>query len=315
MYRNDLSGVIVYCTIRHLRQLIAETCGIGGSDFAVRQRQHQLLPQVAVFLMLRFGKLHGVFAHDQFRHFQVVGRSHGNRDVGYLFVYRIFRTGQRLIAVHNHAVPLIRLKVGIAVLPDKTSKPLSHIQKAELRIQVHESVSCRRTRQSHDALCLRSCLHESLEAFCLVVFEGTQFINDDHIKIERHLIYQPADILAVDDIDIRLPGQCRFALFRCADCDAVCQPSQVIPFLNFLRPHPCYTDRGYHENSADLKAVEQQVIDGGQRDARFSKSHRQQQCCNGMVFYKIRSISLIIMRSVSHQSSLRSEKYRQAHTP
>lgn len=87
VYRNDLAGVIVYRTIRHLRQFIAETCGVGGSDFAVRQRQHQFLPQVAVFLMLRSGKLHGIFAHDQFRHFQVVGRPHGNRDVGYLFIY------------------------------------------------------------------------------------------------------------------------------------------------------------------------------------------------------------------------------------
>lgn len=36
VYWNDLTGVIVNRTVCHLRQLIAETGGIGGSDFSIR---------------------------------------------------------------------------------------------------------------------------------------------------------------------------------------------------------------------------------------------------------------------------------------
>ena len=62
----------------------------------------------------------------------MVGGLHGNRDVGYFAVYLLLGVGQRLIAVDDGTVDLIRLEICRAVLPDEPSEPLSHIKQPEL---------------------------------------------------------------------------------------------------------------------------------------------------------------------------------------
>ena len=134
---DDLAVIIVNRTVCHLRQLAGERCGIGGGDFNISERQHQLLLQIGVFLFLLIGKTDGIFAADQFRHLQVVGCLHGNGDVGNLPVDGVLRIRQRFVAVDDLTVALIRLKVVGAVLGDEPSQPLTHVQDAELCPQVH----------------------------------------------------------------------------------------------------------------------------------------------------------------------------------
>ena len=51
--------------------------GIGGGDIAVRELKHEVLFQTFIPLVLLIGEPHLVFAADELRHRQVVGRLHG----------------------------------------------------------------------------------------------------------------------------------------------------------------------------------------------------------------------------------------------
>jgi hypothetical protein len=57
---------------------------------------------------------------------------HGNRNVRYFSVYLVLCSRQRSVAENDLPVPLVRGKVGAAVLPDESAKPLPHIQQLEL---------------------------------------------------------------------------------------------------------------------------------------------------------------------------------------
>ena len=65
---DDLTAVIVDCTVCHLGQLAREGRCVGGGDFAVTQGQHQFTLQFIVMLPLLIGKLNRVLAVDQLRH-------------------------------------------------------------------------------------------------------------------------------------------------------------------------------------------------------------------------------------------------------
>ena len=141
-------------------------------DASVRQLQDEVFLQIRIVRILLPGKIHRVSGIYQFRHLQVVGGLHGNRDVGYLAVYLFLRPRQGLVGKHHLPVLLIRPEVGGAVLPDEPAKPLPHVQQPELRPQVHQSVAARCPCQPHDAFHLRPDFHQCLEPLRLVVLEG-----------------------------------------------------------------------------------------------------------------------------------------------
>ena len=81
----------------------------------------------------------------------------------------------------------------------------------------------------------------------------------------------------------------------------------MIPLIDFSRPCiPCYTQRCNHQNPMNLEAVKQKVADSREGDARFAETHVQKDGSDGMGLDVVDGISLVVMRCVSHQESLRS---------
>jgi len=75
----------------------------------------------------------------------VVGGFHGNCDVRDFVIYLLLGVGQRLVAINHHSVTLVRLKVGVSVLPDKPAEPLSHIQQKSGELYQEYRAYCART--------------------------------------------------------------------------------------------------------------------------------------------------------------------------
>ena len=69
------------------------------------------------------------------------------------------------------------------------------------------------------------------------------------------------------------------------------------------------------DDEVDPEAVEQQVRNSGQCDARFAKAHVQQHGSEGMVLDIVDCIPLVLMRFVFHQVSLQSAQGHQGHIP
>ena len=126
----------------------------------------------------------------------MVGCLHRNGDVGDLSVDGILCIGQRFVGVDDLPVPLVRHEVVGAVFGDKPSKPLTHIQDAELCPQIHQTIGSGSAGQSNDAVDLGSDLQQRFEPLCVVVLERGQFINDHHIEGERDTAFlnEPLDI-------------------------------------------------------------------------------------------------------------------------
>ena len=121
---------------------------------------------------------------------------------------------------------------------DEATETLSKIQKLEFGPQVHKTIGRRCAGKTDDSLYFRSNLHQRLKSLGLVILEGRELINDDHIviKVKATGINQPAKVLTVNDGDVG-SGQKRHESFlRCPHTDGVGQMLQVLPFCNFRRP-------------------------------------------------------------------------------
>ncbi|MPN32341.1 hypothetical protein SDC9_179819 [bioreactor metagenome] len=67
---------------------------------------------------------------------------------------------------------------------DEASQPFSHVKQAKLCPQVHQTVAGGCAGQTDDPLHQRSHLHQALESFGLMGFEGGQFIDDNHVIVK-----------------------------------------------------------------------------------------------------------------------------------
>ena len=206
----------------------------------------------------------------------MVGGFHGDGDIGYLLINGILRIWQRLVAVDDLPVALVRLKVVGAVSGDEASQPLTHIQDAELCPQIHQTVGSRSAGQPYDAVYLGPDLQHCFEPLCVVVLERGQLVYHDHVEGKRNAAFlnKPLDILTVDDVNVSRSRQGSFALRFGADSHGADEVLQVIPLIYFRCPCvPRHSQRCNHQHLVNLEAVEQQVVDCCKGDARFSKSH------------------------------------------
>ena len=149
----------------------------------------------------------------------MVGGLHRDGDVRNLSVDGVLCIGQGFVGVDDLAVSLVRREVIGAVLGDEPSKPLTHVQDAELRPQIHQTVRSGRAGQPDDTADFRSDLQQRLETLCLVILEGGQLIDHHHIEVKGNtaFIYEPSDVFPVDDVDVSVSHQCRPALGFCSD--------------------------------------------------------------------------------------------------
>ena len=151
-----------------------------------------------------------------------------------------------------------------------------------------------------------------------MVLEGGQFVNHNHIEGERNaaFLHKPLHIFTVDDINIGRSHQGGFAFCFCANSHGTDEVLEVIPLIDFSRPCiPCHTQRCDYQNSVYFEAVKQKIADGREGDARFAKTHVQKDGSDGMGFDVVDGISLVVMRCVSHQESLRSALRYPGHRP
>ena len=141
----------------------------------------------------------------------MVGGLHGDGNIRNLPVNGVLRIGQWLVGVDDLAVSLIRREVIGAVLGNEASKPLPHVQDAELRPQIHQAVRSGSAGQSDDTVHLGSDLQQRLEPLCLVILKGGQLIDHHHIEVkgDAALINEPLDVFPVDDVDVSASHQRR----------------------------------------------------------------------------------------------------------
>jgi len=201
---------------------------------------------------------------------------------------------------------------------DEPAQALAHIQHAELRPKVHQAVGGWRAGQPHDPPDERAHLHQAAEALGLMGLEGRKLVDHHHVVVKRQAAFldQPLDVLPVDDVDISFLRQGRFSLSLASDRHRIGQVVKLVPLLKLCAPsitgHTKWSD---DQHLVNLKAVEQQVQNGGQGDARLAKAHVQQHGSEGMVLDVVDCVPLVLMRFVFHQVSLQSAPGHQGHTP
>ena len=168
----DTTGIGIDCTICHLCQLSGKRRCIGSRHFATWKIDHQVTGHRFILLALILIQIYRIFGIDQFRHLQVVGSLHGNRDIGDPVVYPLISTFPKPITVNNRTIRLIWHKVLDSVLADKSSKSLSHIQNLVFCKEIHQTVAGRCSSQAHNPFHSRPYLHQCLEPLRLPVLKG-----------------------------------------------------------------------------------------------------------------------------------------------
>ena len=174
----------------------------------------------------------------------MVGCLHGDSDITDFVVDGVLRKGKRFVGVDDLPIPLVRLEIVGAVSSDEPPQTLAHIQDTELGPQIHQTVRSGGAGQSHNTFYLRANLQHCREPLCIVVFEGGQLINHDHVKVKDDAAFlnKPLDILAVDDVNISFPHECCTALWFSADSHGAAEVLKVIPLMNLSCPCvPCHS--------------------------------------------------------------------------
>ena len=168
----DTAGIGIDSTIRHLCQLPGKRRCIGSCNFTARKIDHQVAGHRLILLTLIRIQIYRIFRVDQFRHLQVVGSLHGNRDIGDSVINPLISTLPEPVAVYDRTVCLIRYKVLDSVLADKPSKSLSHIQNLVFCKEIHQTIAGRRAGQAHNPFHSRPYLHQCFEPLRLPVLKG-----------------------------------------------------------------------------------------------------------------------------------------------
>ena len=109
-----------------------------------------------------------------------------------------------------------------------------------------------------------------------MAFERRKLIHNDGIEVKGQaaLLYEPLDVLAVDDVNICRTHQGTFSFLFRADRNGVGQYLQLIPFFNLCGPSITgNTQRCDYQNAVRLEAVKQKVKKGRERDRRLAKTH------------------------------------------
>ena len=159
---------------------------------------------------------------------------------------------------------------------DVPAQPLALIQQVDLRPEVQQAVGPGRAGQLHHLVDSGAHGFQGFEPLGGVVLEAGCLVQNHHVKIPApaQRVYQPGEVLAVDDVNIRWGCQSCLALLLCAQHGGNAQVLQVPPLGGFVLPRRlCDLLRGYDQHPADLQSVVDQLVDGGQGDHRLAQTH------------------------------------------
>ena len=90
----------------------------------------------------------------------------------------------------------------------------------------------------------------------------------------------------------------------------------MFPFCNFAWPCiSCNSDGRYDKHFVNFKAIKEKIVNCRQSNNRFAKPHFKQYGTDGVLFYEMDCIALIIMWTVFHLAKLLSALCRLKHRP
>lgn len=123
------------------------------------------------------------------RHIKIIQRIHGNGNIPDSVVNRLFRSRQRLVAIHHSGIGVHTrsFEVGFTGASDEATEPLTFVDQKGLRPQVQKSDDGRRTDKTDHALDLRPDLSESFPPFALMVLEAGKLVDHNHIEGPRDM--------------------------------------------------------------------------------------------------------------------------------
>ena len=164
---------------------------------------------------------------------------------------------------------------------DVPPQPFALVEQVDLRPEVQQAVGPWCAGQLHYLVHPRAHGLERFEPQRCVVLKAAGFVQHHHVKIPAaaQCVHQPGDVLAVDDVNIRLGCQSGFALLLGAQHGGNAQVPQVPPLGGFVLPR-CFGDllRGNDEHLVDLQPVVDQLVDGSQGDDSLAQAHLHPEC-------------------------------------
>ena len=288
---------IVDSTASHLQELIGQSRSTYGINLGFTHGHYQVLFKriIGAALLCRHG--YGLGAHHQRWQLEIICRLHGDGHIAYPPIDFFLCPSLGLVRKDYLLIAPVRQKELIAVMTDKPAQPLAHVQQAELSPQVHKSIGTWCPRQPHNSFHHRAYPHKCLEPPGLSGLEGTQLVNNHHIKIKGVVAHQPVHIFSVDDGDLGSLLKGSYPLGGTAHSHGIGQIGQVTPFLYLCRPGiPCYTQGSNNQHFADHKAVMQKFINCSKGDDRLAKAAIQKDGCDWILQNEVGGKILILMR-------------------
>ena len=154
-----------------LTEFPGKGCSIGCVHLDTLQFEHQLFGHRLVLLVFVLAERDRYGVQHTLRHLQIVGTSHGNRDVPDAPVDLGFCSRLRFIGEHLHTIPSVRGEEGIPVVCDEPPEALAHVQQAKLSPQIHEAIAGGCARQADEPIDQWAHLEQAFESLGLMAFE------------------------------------------------------------------------------------------------------------------------------------------------
>ena len=115
------------------------------------------------------------------------------------------------------------------------------------------------------------------------------------------MLDEPLDVLAVDDVDVRVHLESAQTLLAGARADRHAQRLEVRPLLRLLRPHAVGDAQGRdNEHLVDGERLDE-VQSGGERGDAFPKSHRDPKSATLPFLYKLYTSLLVLVHLQARQ--------------
>ena len=305
----DVVLCIVDSAVGELGQLVHQRRGgvgqnVGGlALMLLAELQHLLTFKLVIGGQHRRRQLHGNGVHHHLGQLQVVLGLHTKADVCDAVAYHLL-VSRSDVAPHHDIVPLVGGEVVLTVASHRPAQTAATIYAVHLPPQVNEPVGCRCAGKAYHALHGRTGYAHSLKALRLGVLKARQLVDHQDVKWQLSAIvaHQPHEVIAVDDIDVRLGGQGRKPLFGRAHHLSHPHAVEVVPLGGLSGPGSLRHLLGGNHKGVSNLAVVHKPLQGREGAHRLAETHIQEQPTLGIVQHPLRSLPLVVIRSVSHNA-------------
>ena len=145
MNYRGVASLVVDRARGQLQQLAQERGGVRGVDDLLIEVEHHLVTQLLIDPSLSWFKVDDLRGDHELGQGQIIGGAYRQGDVTDRLVDLVLSTRCGLVGEDLLPVALIGDEPAVAVVGDEPSEAMSFIQQTELRPQVHQPISCRRS--------------------------------------------------------------------------------------------------------------------------------------------------------------------------